>query len=95
MARTTLWRMRNRPAFQKRFEEARTAAFEGAINCLHSSAVVFARTLRDVCTDPKSRDSARATAARSGLDSLFKSKEQFDFETRLRKLAGRPAGEQK
>jgi hypothetical protein len=56
------------------------------VGSLHDSAVVFVETLRAVCIDPKSRDSARATAARSGLDSLFKAVEIFDFADRLAKL---------
>jgi hypothetical protein len=92
MSRSALWRMRQRPEFQRRFQEARSEAFRGAVDALHSSALVFVRTLRDVCTDPGSRDSARASAARSGLDSLWNAAKLFDFEDRLRRLEDQANG---
>ncbi len=86
ISRSALWRMRQTPAFQERLKQARQECFDSVVAVLHESAVTFARTLVAVCDDPKSRDSARATAARSGLDSLWRATELFDFEQRLRKL---------
>jgi len=95
ISRTTLWRLRKSSEFQARFREARQQAFEGAVNALHDSALVFVRTLREVCRDPKARDSAKATAARSGLDSLWNAAKLFDFDERLRKLEEQSSGGQK
>ena len=86
ISRTSFWRLRAREDFQKAFNDARRQALERAVNALHDGAVTFVEALRAVCTDPKSRGSEKATAARSGLDSLFKARELFDFEERLRKL---------
>jgi hypothetical protein len=93
ISRTELWRVRNREEFQARFTEARRQALDSAVNALHDSAVVFVQTLRDVCQDSKARGSEKATAARSGLDSLFKAAELFNIEERLRKLEQVAAGE--
>jgi hypothetical protein len=95
ISRTELWRLRKRKEFQARFTEARRQALDSAINALHDNALTFVETLADVCTDSKSRDSARATAARSGLDSLFRAAELFDVEARLRKLEQIAAGGEK
>jgi hypothetical protein len=86
ISRSSVWRLRRCEKFQARLKAARDNAFESAVNSLHDSATTFVETLRAVCTDPKSRDSARATAARSGLDSLFRASELFGIEERLRKL---------
>jgi hypothetical protein len=86
ISRSSLWRLRRCERFQARLKAARDGAFESAVNSLHDSATTFVATLRAVCVDPKSRDSARATAARSGLDSLFRASELFGIEERLRKL---------
>jgi hypothetical protein len=86
ISRTSLWRLRAREDFQRTFDDARKQAFERAVNALHDGAVSFVETLRAVCSDPKSRSGERATAARSGLDSLFRAVELFDLEQRLQKL---------
>lgn len=86
ISRSTLWRLRGREDFQRRFEAERKQALENAVSSLHDSAIVFAKTLREVCEDPKARGSEKATAARSGLDSLFKARELFSIEERLTKL---------
>jgi len=93
ISRSALWRLRRREEFQARFTEARAQALDSAVNALHDSAVVFVRTLVDVCQDTKARGSEKATAARSGLDSLFRAAELFDVEARLRKLEQVAAGE--
>jgi Helix-turn-helix domain of resolvase len=95
ISRTTLWRLRQSPEFDGRFRAARQQAFESVVNALHDSALTFVRTLRDVCEDSESRDSARATAARSGLDSLWNAAKLFDFEDRLRRLEDLASGGQK
>jgi hypothetical protein len=94
-SRTTIWRIRRAADFQRKFESARQEAFEQAVNVLHDSATVFARTLAAVCNDDKARGSEKATAARSGLDSLWKAKELFNFEQRLQKLERSAAEEEK
>ena len=84
ISRSSFWRLRAREDFQRAFDGARKHALERAVNALHDGAVTFVETLRAVCADPKSRGSEKATAARSGLDSLFKAHELYDFEERLR-----------
>jgi hypothetical protein len=86
ISRSSLWRLRRCEKFQQRLSDARQHAFESTVNSLHDCAVTFVKTLREVCEDPKSRDSARATAARSGLDSLFKANELYGIQERLRRL---------
>jgi hypothetical protein len=86
LSRTTLWRIRKEASFQERLQEAREQALEGVVAALHENASVFARTLVEVCQDEKARGSEKATAARSGLEELFKSIELFAIETRLRRL---------
>lgn len=94
ISRSSLFRLRRLPQFQRRLEEARAQSFEATVNSLHSAALTFVETLKSVCEDPKSRDSARATAARSGLDVLIKSVELFDVHKRLEALEQAAAEEQ-
>jgi len=86
VSRSSVWRLRRTEAFQARFEAAKRAALDAAVNALHDCALTFVTTLRDVCTDPKARGSEKATAARSGLDSLLRAIEVFEQEARIRKL---------
>ena len=86
VSRSSLHRIRRSAEFEQLFNETKRQAFESAVNCLHDSALTFVKTLKGVCLDEKARGSEKATAARSGLDSLFKATELFDIETRLRKL---------
>jgi hypothetical protein len=95
ISRTELWRLRKRNDFQVHFTEARAQALDSAVNALHDGAVVFVQTLREICQDSRARGSERATAARSGLDSLFRAAELFDVEARLRKLEQIAAGGEK
>jgi hypothetical protein len=91
LSRSTLWRLRARPEFEAKLKAARHEALQGVVNKLHDSALVFAEALRGVCEDPKARGSERATAGRAGLDSLFRARELYDVEERLKaleKLAG-------
>ena len=95
ISRSALWRLRRREEFLARFTEARAQALDSAVNALHDGAVVFVQTLREICQDSRARGSERATAARSGLDSLFRAAELFDVEARLRKLEQIAAGGEK
>ena|SRR5579872_2479574 len=92
VSRTSLWRLRRNSEFQTRFEAAKRDAFDRAMNALSDSALTFVTALRDICLDPDCRDSARANAARSGLDSLFKAAELVDFDRRLRALEAVTSG---
>jgi hypothetical protein len=78
ISKTSLWRLRGNEEFKKRFAEAKQQAFDTAVNCLHDGAAIFVKTLREICEDSKARGSERASAARSGLDSLVKVIEVFD-----------------
>jgi hypothetical protein len=86
ISRQTLMRLKRRQGYQSRFESAKESAFERSLNKLNDAACIFAETLARVCVDPKSRDSAKATAARSGFDVLFRAKELFQFDARLKKI---------
>jgi len=86
ISRSSFWRIRKTETFRRKLDQAQAAAFEQAVNVLHNSATIFAQALVEVCQDSKSRDSAKATAARSGLDSLWRAKELFDIDARLRRL---------
>jgi transposase len=95
ISKPTLMRLLRRPTFQARFERARDSAFERANNKLNDSAHIFAETLARLCVDPKSRDSAKATAARSGFDVLLRMRELFEFDARLKKIEAALEAEQK
>ncbi len=84
--RSTLWKRRSAPEFQAAFLEARRTAFEAAVNTLHDNATLFTSTLAGICRDPNARGSEKATAARSGLDSLWRATELFNLDERIRKL---------
>jgi hypothetical protein len=86
VSRSSLWRLRRNEEFQRRFDAARHAALESAVNALHDGAVGFVRTLRAVADDPKGRGHERAMAADRGLTALFKAHELFSIEGRLRRL---------
>lgn len=86
ISRSALWRLRGRDDFQDRMRAARKQALEEAVNALHDSALVFVRTLRGVCEDSTARGSEKATAARSGLDSLVNATRLFDVEERLQNV---------
>jgi hypothetical protein len=91
MSLPTAWRLRQTEEFQQRFKQAKDSAFECAVNGLHDCAVVFVQALRAVCEDPTARGSEKATAARSGLDVLIRSREMLDLSERiaaLEKIAG-------
>jgi hypothetical protein len=57
-----------------------------AVNGLHDCAVVFVQPLRAVCEDPTAQGSEKATAARSGLDVLIRSREMLDLNERIAAL---------
>jgi hypothetical protein len=84
--------MKKAESFAQAFTEAKAELFQRAVTALHSHALTFVKTLVDVCIDPKARGSEQATAARSGLDSLIKAIEIFDFSDRILKLE-RAAGD--
>ena len=87
MSRSALWRMRQKPEFQRRFAEARADAFRGAV--MHCTAARWCSC--ELCAtfgqSPIAR-LVRASVARPGLDSLWNAAKLFDFEDRLRKLEG-------
>ena len=86
ISRSSVWRLRRCADFQARLKQARQHAFDAAVNALHNNSLTFVETLRAVCEDPKARGSERATAARSGLDTLIRAIETFDLEARVRQL---------
>jgi hypothetical protein len=86
ISRNTGWRLRRDPEFQQTYREARESILDAALDQLSDSAVVFCRTLREVCEDPNTNGNAKATAARNGLEALFKLSEQRDVVRRLEAL---------
>ena len=78
--------MRRDPAFQQTYREARESILDAALDQLSDSAAVFCQTLRQVCEDPNANGNAKATAARNGLEALFRLSEQRDVVRRLEAL---------
>jgi len=84
--RTTGWRWRKEPEFQKRFIEARRDLFESTVAALHSSAADCIRVLRQITCDEKSKGCDRVLAGRHLLDLLLRSVAEHEFDLRLRRL---------
>jgi hypothetical protein len=95
ISRSSLWRLRRCQEFATRLKAARAAAFESAVSSLHNNATLFAETLAAICLDPKARGSEKASAARSGLDSLSKFVELFDLAGRFKKVEDQASEEKK
>ncbi|HEX3682152.1 MAG TPA: hypothetical protein VHU83_06370 [Bryobacteraceae bacterium] len=85
-------RWRKDPEFQERYRQLRERMLESAVNSLHNSALTFADTLREICIDKDAHPSARAQAARNGLEGLMRVTEHFDILKRLEALE-KSAGE--
>ena len=92
ISRSTCLRWRKDPVFQQRYRELREQLLEGAVNALYTSALTFADTLREICVDKDAHPSARAQAARNGLEGLMRVTEHFDILRRL-EILERNAGE--
>jgi hypothetical protein len=95
ISRSSLWRLRKSQEFQRRFDESKADAFSAAVAALHTGAVIFVDTLKGVCLNDKARGSEKATAARSGLDSLFRALEIFNLADRVKALEDAKAEDQK
>jgi hypothetical protein len=95
ISRSSLWRLRKSQEFQRRFNEAKADSFSAAVAALHAGAVTFVDTLKGVCLDDKARGSEKATAARNGLDSLFRAMEIFNLADRVKALEDAKAEDQK
>jgi hypothetical protein len=85
-SRRTAHRIIARKSFQKAFHDQKAELLGGAVAVLHQSALLFVRTLGEICRDSKARDSAKAVAADRGLSQLFKARELLDLEERVAQL---------
>jgi hypothetical protein len=86
VSRRTAYRMRLSPEFQKTYQAAKDELLGAAVSALHSRALIFVETLAQVCLDPKSRGSERATAADRGLNTLLRAVETLSMADRITKL---------
>jgi hypothetical protein len=86
ISRRTAYKLRQGEEFQKKYRDAKHELLASAVSALHSCATVFVETLKNVCQDPKSRGSEKATAADRGLNTLLRAVEIFEVEERLQKL---------
>jgi hypothetical protein len=82
---STVWRLMQNEAFQRRYKQAQDEALNGALGSLQGAAIEAISTLREIATDGKS-ETARTQAAKSILDYTFKVREQFGLEERIKQL---------
>lgn len=86
MCTRTAYRRRQSPEFQAMYQGAKDELLGAAVASLHSHAQLFIDTLAEVCADPKSRGSEKATAADRGLAQLLRSVEVLNLSERIAKL---------
>jgi hypothetical protein len=86
ISRRTAYVLRQDEEFQNQYRAAKNELLGAAVSALHSCAIIFVETLKNVCLDEKSRGSEKATAADRGLNTLLRAVEIFDVEERLQKL---------
>ncbi|MGH9799178.1 MAG: hypothetical protein ACRD82_02345 [Blastocatellia bacterium] len=86
---TQLRRWLAEPVFSDAYRRARTVVFENTLAGLQSVTTEAIETLRAIMTDKQTASSVRVAAARTLLESAFKSRDVLDTETRLVELEAR------
>jgi hypothetical protein len=82
---STVWRLMQNEAFQKRYKEAQGEALTTALGALQGAATQAVATLADISLNGKV-EAARVAASKSILDFTLKVREQFGLEDRLKQL---------
>ncbi|MGB7922352.1 MAG: transposase family protein [Pyrinomonadaceae bacterium] len=84
VSEATVWRLMQRQDFQQRYREAQDKALDGALGSLQGAATLAIDTLQKnlTCGMP----SAENQAAKAILDFTLKTREQFDYATRIKQL---------
>jgi hypothetical protein len=86
ISRTTAWRIRKTESFQRAYRERKNEMLEAAVGTLHNFSLDFVKALHEVATDTKQHGSARAQAARNGIEAMLKAIEVLDLSNRVLKL---------
>ena len=86
ISRATLTRWLTEPGFKCAYREARDMLLETTLSALQGAASTAVNTLADVMGDKEAQPSARVSAAKVVLDNLLRSREQLEFEQRLKAL---------
>lgn len=82
----TLWRWLQDVDFREAYMEARKQAFSRALGLLQQALSEAVLVLKDVMSNPESRDSSRVSSAKAILDTGLKAMELDDLEERISRL---------
>jgi hypothetical protein len=84
VSESTIWRLMQDDAFQKRYRDAQGKAFDGALGALQGVATQAIGTLQKnlTCGVP----AAENQAAKCLLDFTMKAREQFSLDERIKQL---------
>ena len=82
----TLWRWLQEDDFREAYMEARKQAFSRALGLLQQALSEAVLVLKDVMSNPDSRDSSRVSSAKAILDTGLKAMELDDLEERISRL---------
>lgn len=94
VGKTTLWRWRKDPDFQKALLEAHRDAYSQTIARLQQGSAAAAATLLRVMTDPAATASSRVRAAQCVLDKAAHGIVMQDLEVRVRAMEQRSQTEE-
>ena len=86
ISEATLWRWMQLQEFQDVYRQAKRQVVSHAITQLQQATSEAVRVLRDIMTNPDSKDSARVTAAKTVLDTALKAVEMEDLSARVETL---------
>lgn len=83
ISETSGWRYLNDEKFKERYRKAQRQVVEQIILRLRTDASDAAKALREIVDDATAPSSARVAAARTILETTFKSVELYDIEGRM------------
>jgi Helix-turn-helix of insertion element transposase len=81
--RTTLYRWKKDPVFQRLVREARKELYDYSMTQVQNATAEAIQTLRDIMGSDTAQDGARVTAARTVLEHATKFYEREELEDRL------------
>ena len=87
VSESTVWRLMQREAFQRRYKHAQDDALNGALGSLQGAATLAIETLKDSLSS--SVPQVKVHAAKAILDYTLKVREHFGFAERIRELETR------
>jgi hypothetical protein len=86
VARITLWRWLQQPAFSQAYRDARSQQLEQTMTLLQSYSLEAVAILVSVWRDKETIASTKVAAARSVLEFAIRSRELLEVEDRIRAL---------